>query len=132
MAFGRSQDFQGTSEGDPERGFTRVKIFKGGFGEGKVTSEFEEGEFDYLTFEALYNELYEGPQRFGGFSGGGLWQLLGKDEGGKFRITQRLLTGVAFYESDLKREGNKVTRDITCHGRRSIYKILPDHLRSLA
>jgi hypothetical protein len=119
-----------TSDGAPERGFQRIKIFKGGLGDGKVTREFECGGFDCLIFKALYNELYEGPERFGGFSGGGLWQLLGREVDGKLQITQRLLAGVAFYESELKKEGENVTREITCHGRRSVYKALVDHVQS--
>ena len=113
-----------TTDGAPERGFERIKIFRGGLGEGKVTKEFERGGFDYLIFEALYNQLYEGPKRFGGFSGGGLWQLLGREVDGKFEITQRLLLGVAFYELDFNKEDDRVTRDITCHGRRSVYQTL--------
>ncbi len=113
-----------TSEGFPERGFQKVKVFRGAFGEGKVTREYDDGKFDYLIFEALYNELYEGPERFRGFSGGGLWQLLGKEEDGKLLITQRLLSGVAFYESDLLKDGDRVTREITCHGRNSLYGVL--------
>lgn len=118
-----------TSDSVPERGFQRIKIFRGGFGVGNVTRAFEDGEFDYLLFEVLYNELYEGPQSFGGFSGGGLWQLLGREENGAFCVTQRLLSGVAFYESDLKHGGDGITREITCQGRRTLYGVFLEQVR---
>jgi hypothetical protein len=118
------------SDADPSRGFKSVKIFKGGIGAGVVTREYHHGNFDYLIYEALYNDLYEGPRTFGGFSGGGLWQLLVAPEDGKFRVTSRLLSGVAFFQSDLTASGGEAVREITCHGIRSLYDVLIKHVRS--
>jgi hypothetical protein len=119
-----------TSDAAPERGFSRVKIFRGGHGAGTVTREYERGEFDYLVFEALYNKHYEGPQDFGGYSGGGLWQLLVKPDNGSLSVTQRFLSGVAFSQSDFKESEAGAIREITCHGRRSLYDVLISHVRS--
>lgn len=59
------------------------------------------------------------PKNFGGISGGGLWQILLKDSSvDKFEPTCYILSGLAFYQSELK--ANK--RLIRCHGRQSIYK----------
>lgn len=68
--------FAGERTGDraPEQGFSKVKVFNGLHLEGKLAIERNEGNFDYLFFEALYNKLYEGPDSYGGFSGGPLWQ----------------------------------------------------------
>jgi hypothetical protein len=35
---------------------------------------------------------------------------------------------MAFYQSELKEDGEKVTREITCHGRRSLYKTVLEHV----
>jgi hypothetical protein len=125
--------FAGEQTGDrtPEQGFSKVKVFKGSHLAGKLASECKEGNFDYLFFEALYNDLYEGPDSYGGFSGGALWQLIVGPDGSRFRITDILLSGVAFYQSDKRDDGSgQITRHIKCHGRRSLYKALIEKVRA--
>ena len=107
-----------TSELPLERGFTRVKEFRGLCGAGVVATERKTNTYDYLHYEAKYNAAYEGPQSFQGFSGGGLWQIRMKEQDGKPIITETLLSGVAFYESEMVGD----IRTIYCHGRRSIYE----------
>lgn len=120
-----------TGDGSPQGGFQRVKFFKGMYGEGKVTEEYNRDDFDYLVFEALYNELYESPNSYGGYSGGALWHFLVKPDGDKLQVADRLLSGVAFYQSEKKTDGSgHVTREITCHGRRSVYQALIDKVRA--
>lgn len=120
-----------TSDGVAEQGFSKVKVFNGLHLEGKLKRECNEGTFDYLFFEALYNELYEGPDSYGGFSGGALWQLIVKPDGSTFQVTDTLLSGVAFFQSEKKDDGyGQITRDIKCHGRRSLYKALIDKVRA--
>jgi hypothetical protein len=119
-----------TTEGAPARQFSSIKNFRGQHGVAIVTDEYDEGDCDYLIYEALYNDLYEGPERFGGYSGGGLWQLLISAENGPPHVIKRVLSGVAFYESELKTVGNRITRDIVCHGRRSVYKAMVEYVRS--
>lgn len=106
-----------TSDLPPERGFTRVKAFRGLCGAGVVTSEHEAGDYDYLHFEAKYDGLYEGPESYQGFSGGGLWQIQLKERDGKLELSDVLLSGVAFYQSEVVSD----IRTIYCHGRRSVY-----------
>jgi len=90
-----------------------------------------QANFDYLFLEALYNELYEGPDDYGGFSGGSLWQLIVKPNGSSFRIAEILLSGVAFYQSEKKDDGSgQITRHVKCHGRRSLYKALIEKVRA--
>ncbi len=120
-----------TSDGLPEQGFSRIKCFKGMHAEGKVTRPCSQDNFDYLFLEALYNELYEGPGSYGGFSGGGLWQLLLTASGNKLEVNDRLLSGVAFYQSEKKcDDAGRVAREIKCHGRKSIYEAMIDRVRA--
>src|SRR3990172_1041210 len=103
-----------TSEAPPERGYERVKVFRGMCGAGIIGSECRKDEFDYLEFEAKYNENYEGPQSYKGYSGGGLWQLIiDKSKDGVFQIKERILSGVIFYQSPI----TGIIRSIKCHGR---------------
>jgi hypothetical protein len=106
-----------TSDLTPERGFKRVKGFHGLSGAGVVSGERTAGDFDYLHFEAKYNEAYQGPESFKGFSGGGLWQVELVERDGNLEIAEVLLSGVAFFQSDIVGD----VRTIFCHGRRSIY-----------
>jgi hypothetical protein len=117
------------TDGGPERGYARVKVFRGGLGAGVVTKEYEIGQFDYLVFEALYNELYEGPDSFEGFSGGSLWQILVEHDGAAWRIRDNRLSGVAFFQSGKKNNEEGLIREIICHGSRSIYRDLVDRVR---
>jgi hypothetical protein len=84
-----------------------------------------------LIFETLYNEHYEGPQSFAGYSGGGLWQLLVNKEAEGFRVTDFLLSGVAFHQSHkIQRQSGEIVREITCHGRLSLYSVLISEARA--
>ena len=99
--------------------FAKVKKQGAILGLGCVTREYIQDGFDYLEFLADYNAHYEGPRRFGGCSGGGLWHLLlEKDAAGEIIIKEKTLSGVAFYESELK-HGKRIVK---CHGRKSIYQ----------
>jgi hypothetical protein len=119
-----------TYDGAPEKAASKVKLFRGMHREGPVTSEYVRGKFDYLIYQALYNELYEGPDRYGGYSGAGLWQLLIRPDGHKLQVANRLLSGVAFYEMEKKTAAGRTTRDIICHGRKSLYRALIDKVRA--
>lgn len=112
----------------PEKGYQRVKRFRSLSGGGIVTKEFTEGEFDYLNFQAKYDEAYDGPQSYEGFSGGGLWQVFAEDEGDEFRLSEYFLSGVPFHQSEI--EG--IQRTIECHGRKSIYQAVIDTMKSQA
>ncbi|MDP2604567.1 MAG: hypothetical protein Q8S00_18575 [Deltaproteobacteria bacterium] len=117
-----------TSDLSPECGFARVKAFRGVTGAGVVVAERQCAEFDYLEFEAKYNAAYEGPDSFGGVSGGGLWQVVFEERDGAVNMVDALLSGVVFFQSEIVGD----TRTIFCHGRRSIYERVADSLRSAA
>jgi hypothetical protein len=119
-----------TDDAATQQGFGRIKVFKGMHGIGKVAAEHVRGAFDYLLYGALYNELYEGPNSYGGFSGGALWHVLMAPNGKE--VAERLLSGVAFYESgEQAGAGGEVTNEITCHGRRSVYGTLIEAVRAV-
>jgi hypothetical protein len=117
-----------TSEIPPERGYERVKVFRGICGAGIIGREYRKDGFDYLEFEAKYNENYEGPQSYKGYSGGGLWQLIiDKSKDGVFQIKEKILSGVVFYQSPI----TGIIRSIKCHGRLSIYDAAIDHIKEV-
>lgn len=105
-----------TTDLPTEHPYTRVKGIRALCGAGCVSLERVDNEFDYLNFEVNYDEGYGGPQDFRGFSGGGLWQAVFKDNGGHIVLEDMLLSGVAFYQ--LEMENGKT---LICHGRKSIY-----------
>ena len=80
--------------------------------------------FDYLDV-GVKMSLPGVPARFGGLSGGGLWQVViaRSATSGEFSWNEHVsLEGVAFYESPPV-DGRRIIR---CHGRRSIYESMPD------
>lgn len=120
-----------TTDKDPNPDASmRVKVFRGGIGFGIVVDEEERGEFDYLRYEALYNEFYEGPDRFGGISGGGLWQILINLTHERPTIREHLLSGVAFYQTSKFSSPQGIKRHIVCHGRKSVYGVLLEKVRT--
>lgn len=115
-----------TVDTTPERGYERVKVFRGIHGAGLVEVEYMRNGYDFLEFKAKYNESYKGPKSYGGYSGGGLWHLLiAKHEDRGLEVADRILSGVAFYQSPI--EGQ--IRTIKCHGRQSIYRNAIDSIR---
>lgn len=93
-----------------------------------LINERHQGDFDYLSVQVGKNELYEGPESFGGCSGGGLWHvILNELDNGALKVSESLLSGVAFYQSGW--EGDRNT--IECHGRKSIYGKVVETLEGL-
>ena len=115
-----------TKDLPPEQHYSRVKQFRGCAGLGIVTAAYAIGDYDILDFEAKHITGYQGPKSFGGFSGGGLWEVLieKKDEG--FEARDKFLSGVAFYQSNIEKDGSQFIR---CNGRRSIYKHVIEALK---
>ena len=108
------------SDGPPEAGFDQTKEFEGQAGFGAVVSSNKVEGFDYLRFSAKYDENYEGPKSFEGYSGGSLWHLRGVLNEGEFILKDWILSGVPFWQSAIT--GSE--RIVTCHGPKSIYERL--------
>lgn len=81
---------------------------------------FERDGWDYVDFEVyVETPTSAAPPSFGGVSGGGLWQL--RINGSIVRGAE--LEGLAFYQSEVKQN----LRTIRCHGRRTVYRIMPSN-----
>jgi hypothetical protein len=120
-----------TANAPPQLGYENIKVFNGKLlGPLDAIDWRTSDAFDYVVFEITYGVGYGGPQIFGGYSGGGIWQLIIKPVGGVPTITGSHLMGVAYYQSDLIERGKKTIRDLICHGRESIYRALIDKVRA--
>lgn len=114
----------------PQPSFPRIKMFDGKVCPLDVIGSRNSGQWDYVTLRANYSDSADIPHSFGGYSGAGLWQILVKPgENGNPMIDQKHLLGVAYYESDLMAQPDTTVRDVSCHGRESIYRHLIDHVR---
>jgi hypothetical protein len=109
---------EATTERGPERGLGRVKVFEGACGAGWVGKCYQVDGFEYLDFEVRYGGVNGPPLSFGGFSGGGLWQVPVARIDGELRVKELLLSGVAFYENAPSGD----VRIVKCHGRDGIYR----------
>lgn len=94
-----------------------------------MTKERKEADFDYFSVQVAKNETYEGPESFGGCSGGGLWHLIvQEDDKGSLAISESLLSGVLFHQSWWENGRNT----LECHGRTSLYGKVVEVLEKLA
>ena len=113
------------TEADPEGTYLRMFRFCTIKGVGVVENQHIQGEFDYLEFIAQHSASYNGPDSFGGCSGGALWQVqLGMDSTGQIIRKRKILSGVPFWQYGWI--GCK--RRIKCHGRQSIYQEVVEDL----
>lgn len=77
---------------------------------------FTKGRYDYIDSKEFFG-AHGFPTSYGGFSGGGLWQVhIYVDPETNERKERNRLVGMAFYEFPPKRK----YRVIRCHGRRGI------------
>jgi hypothetical protein len=74
--------------------------------------------FDLFEYHFAHNEDVRRPNSYGGLSGSAIWRT---DASGD--LANRLLQGIAFYESGPNENGERI---ITCHGPRSVYEKLVD------
>ena len=108
-----------TDDIEPSRGFKRVKRFRGFMPIGCVKEAPVSNAFDYFTFPVPHRAGLPMPDRIGGTSGAGLWQItLARDSDGHLKVKDCLLSGVAFYQGPVQK-GSSLVR---CHGRSSVYK----------
>jgi len=88
-----------------------------------IENELIKDGYDYLDF-VVPTDCKE-PNSFGGVSGGGLWHVPLAKHNKDIICGIPILSGVAYYEEHVAK--NK--RIIRCHGRKSIYEILPQYLK---
>ena len=118
-----------TKSEKPQKGFIHVKAYLEFCGFGGISKEYDFGEYDYIDFEVKYSDRTDSPLSFSGVSGGGLWQvIIGQRPGGELVVKELLLSGVAFFQTELIE--NK--RTIKCHGRKSIYRNVLEKMRKVS
>ncbi len=103
-----------------------IRSYRGLCGSSSISKEYSTEDYDYLEIkvDCTNQDL---PSSFGGLSGAGLWHIpLVKNDRGVITPHDFILSGIAFYQSDVLNEW----RYLRCHGRRTIYNILPSYLRS--
>jgi len=107
-----------TIDGDTENRFEPFKGFFMLIGFGGIPGTYTVGEFDYCDFEVKHSVSPIIPNSFGGFSGGGLWQIpLRKSSEQEIEPIEYILSGVVFYETGRK----GLYQSVRCHARNSIY-----------
>jgi hypothetical protein len=112
-----------TFEHPPEHSWDRIMAFKGrifpGFAEPLANCNCDAWEFTITR-----SPEYDGPGSFGGYSGGGLWQILLKGSKDAIRLKGIILSGVAYHQSGFQDNRNV----IRCNGRDYIYGFAVDAL----
>jgi hypothetical protein len=107
-----------TEDRPSNREFKRVKVFRGICVIFNVAPVREEGGFDYMSIKLKYWPDVRYPESYEGCSGGGIWQILIREDRGQIAISELLLSGVAFFEHPL----DQIGMEIECHGIKSIYE----------
>jgi hypothetical protein len=112
---------------DPILGYGFVKYFYSLGAIGRPQSVEQIGEHDYLTIPVSPSASPPIPNRFGGMSGCGIWQVpLVREKSGAIRYQTFLLSGVAFYQGFT----NATVSSLRCHGRASLYGMAYDAIAS--
>lgn len=108
---------------DTVSGHGIVKTFFKFGGIGKPESLIHIGEHDYFTIPIAPSAAPPAPKKFGGMSGGGLWQIpLVRRESGGLDHAHPLLSGIVFYQHAVTEAGSA----LRCHGRASLYGVAYD------
>ena len=124
VTYGLVDEWTAVEEPPPESRYSRVTFFKAVAGAVAPSPEVKRGDFHY--FELPIQPGPDRPENFAGMSGGGLWRVLIRDDGGSLSIAESLLTGVLFWQTERTADGRK----LICHGRRSIYQAAVARLRT--
>ena len=116
-----------TEAEESQAGFPGLLHFQSVCFAGGPIRDWSRGGYDYIDFEVDYAGDTDPFGSFSGYSGGGLWQVPIRElEGGTLEPKKVILSGVAFYQTDIKDQ----KRSIRCHGRRSVYRNVYDAVRS--
>jgi hypothetical protein len=111
-----------TSKGLPAENID-VKHFPNDLGICGIEREYTEKDFDYIETGVDHTSGGGVPERLGGVSGGGLWQVpVSQLKDGQTKADDPILLGVAFWQTGVNEGKSKVR----CHGRHSIYGVLYD------
>ena len=103
---------------ESDKGLGEIMSLTGGSMLVGPNREYMNGEYDYIEPDIDYNGPEKPPDSLGGISGGGLWFIPIKRSGNTLEPAEFILSGVAFYQSEIKNS----KRFIKCHGILSIYQ----------
>ena len=117
---------EGSLDLPPERAFETVKGYYGFCALAANPQESSADDFDYLEITSDPGVAKNMPTTFQGLSGGGLWHAIIGNKDGQLIVLDCILSGVIFYE-DFLTDGAQLLRS---HGRVSVYKRLPEHIRA--
>jgi hypothetical protein len=103
---------------ESEAGFNTVLEFQLFCGVGGINRYYEKDGYDYFETD-IVDTNPSVPNKFGGMSGGGLWQVPVSVSGSNaLTPVDHFLSGVIFYQGI----GENDKKYLRCHGRRSIYE----------
>jgi hypothetical protein len=103
-----------------ERNGARIDFFLHNFtGVGAPDMIANIGEHDYVDFLVSYEARHTMPRSWGGMSGGGLWQVLLRDAGGRINYDRPVLAGILFYQHPTSAD----TCGVKGHSWRSVYDV---------
>ncbi len=103
----------------PEGGYQRIVGLHGACSATAATLEMRDGEHDYIDVAVEYDKGFDIPRTFGGYSGGGIWQVTIRESANEPPApVDFFFSGVTIYQSEVKEQ----KRFLHCHGRRSIYE----------
>lgn len=112
---------------EPLPNTSSLRGYEGLCGASANPAEWNDGLFDYLDVRIDYGGREDLPQTFGGMSGGGIWQvLLRRTQEGTIEPEDYVLSGVTFFQTAVE----KATRQLRCHGRKTIYECVFEYVHS--
>lgn len=102
-----------------EGGYTNMVGLHSACSATAAAREIVEDEHDYIDVEVEYDKGFDIPRTFGGYSGGGIWQVtIRESKDHPPEPIDFFFSGVTIYQSAVRER----KRFLRCHGRRSIYK----------
>jgi hypothetical protein len=103
-----------------ERAGERRKGFEALFSNGTISAEREVGGYDLMEFAPAEYPDFKLPGDYQGTSGGALWRIYLKLNGGAPAVAATRLWGVPYYQTK-KEDGGHV---LICHGMGGVYGVL--------
>ena len=94
-------------------------------GVGGPEESVQVGDHDYFEFPVNQPDAPGTPRNWGGMSGGGLWQVPLKRDGGELVGGTPVLAGVVFYQQPT----TDTECGVRCHGRTSVYQVAYEAIR---
>lgn len=105
-----------------ERADERRKGFEALFSNGTISAQRDVGGYDLMEFAPAEYPDFKLPGNYQGTSGGALWRIYLKLNGGTPAVAATRLWGIPYYQTKTERGGHV----LTCHGMGAVYGRLFD------